>query len=162
MKNITDGKFNHIHATGFNGSAEEMKQKIKNLGITDAAAPATDIREYISDMPRVMAAADIVLSRSGASTIAELTALGKPAVLIPSPNVTENHQEENAGRIQAAGGAIMIRELECNGDTLYKTVVSLLDDKNKLAEMSGIMKSLSVLTAAARIADIVLTKGGQT
>jgi len=158
-RNISEGKFNHIHATGINSNADEMKEKIKNLGVTEVIAPAADIREYINDMSRVMGSADIVLSRAGASTIVELTALGKPAILIPSPNVTENHQEENAKHIQAAGGAIMIAEKDCTGNSLYETVSLLLDDKNKLMEMSDAMASLSVSDASEKIVEMLLTKG---
>ena len=155
-KNILEGKFDHIHAAGVSGNVELLKQKINALGITQVSAPAADIKEYIDDMPYVMAAADIVMSRAGASTIVELTTLCKPAILIPSPNVTENHQEENAKQLQAAGGAIMILEKDCTGESLYETVSSLLDDKNKLTEMSGAMKSLSVNDAAENIVKMLL------
>jgi len=155
-RNIEENRFDHIHATGISGNAVKMIQKIKDMGITLVTAPAADIREYINDMPRVMNTADIVLSRAGASTIAELTTLGKPAILIPSPNVTENHQEENAKQIQTAGGAVMIPESECTGDSLYEAVKLLLEDEAKLKEMSNAMKSLSVKDAAAKIVDMVL------
>jgi len=156
--NSKEQKFNHIHATGISGSAETMKEKLKSLGLIDISAPTIDIREYIDDMPKVMSAASIIISRAGASTIAELTAMGKPSILIPSPNVTENHQEENARQLHNAGGAIMILENECTGETLYNTVISILDDKSELEKMSELQKSLSVYDAAARIVEIVLGK----
>ena len=115
-----------------------------------------DIREYISDMPSVMARADLVLSRAGASTIAELTAIGKPAVLVPSPYVTNNHQEENAKQLQKAGGAVMLQEKECTGKILYETVSSLIADKDKLKRMSNAQKSLAALNAAEKIVEIIL------
>jgi len=155
-RNIKERKFKHIHSAGISGSAVAMKERLNNMGITEAAAPIADIREYINDMPSIMREADIILSRSGASTIAELTALGKPAILIPSPNVTENHQEENARQLQKAGGAVMILEKDCTGDTLFETVASLLNSKDELEKMSKAQKSLSISDAAARIADIVL------
>jgi len=155
-RNCEEEKFYHIHATGISGSSESIKEQLKGLGVTEIKAPITDVREYINDMPSVMRAASIVLSRSGASTIAEITALGKPAVLIPSPNVTENHQEENARQLHKAGGAVMILEKECTGNSLYNTVISMLENKQELEKMSNIQKSLSVRDAAARIVDIVL------
>jgi len=155
-RNYEEQKFNHIHATGISGSADKMKEDLMKIGIKEVKAPTIDIREYIDDMPKIMSAASVVLARSGASTIAELTAMGKPAVLIPSPNVTENHQEENAKQLQNVGGTFMILENECTGETLYNTVVSMLDDKNELERMSGLQKSLSVHDAAARIVEIVL------
>jgi len=156
MENLKERRFNHIHATGISGSAGKMKTHLTGMGVTEIEPPLADIREYINDMPAVMREADIVISRAGASTIAELTSTGKPAILIPSPNVTENHQEENARQLQKAGGVIMILESECTGKILYDTVTSLLDNKKKLEEMSKAQKSLSVSDAASRIVDIVL------
>ena len=72
-----------------------------------------EVREYIYDMPLVMAAADLVLCRAGASTISELTAIAKPAVLVPSPNVTANHQEKNAQVLASQGAGILLREADC-------------------------------------------------
>ena len=155
-RNVNEHKFNHIHATGVSGSVEKMKKNLEDIGVPEAKAPFADIREYIYDMSSVMKSADIVLARAGASTIAEITSMGKPAVLVPSPNVTENHQEENARQLQLAGGAVMILENECTGDTLYSTVTSILDSKTELERMSKAQKSLSVPDAAARIVELVI------
>ena len=154
--NYGEQKFNHIHATGAGTTTEDMKVRLKDLGVSEIKPPIVDIREYIDDMPSVMRSAEIVLSRAGASTIAELTTLGKPAVLVPSPNVTENHQEENAKQLENAGGAVMIRESDCTGEILYRTIVSLLGDKDRLDSMASAQKSLSVPDAAAKTVDIVL------
>jgi len=159
-KNIMEQRFNHIHATGVSGSASELMKRLESLGVTDIKAPTADIREYIEDMPSVMKSADLVISRSGASTIAELAALKKPAILIPSPNVTENHQEANARKIQAAGAALLILENECTGDILYSEVISLLSDKSKLNEMSDAQSKLSAVEAAAEIVNIVISDCG--
>jgi len=154
--NVEERRFDHIHATGISGCAGEMKARLTSMGITEVEPPFADIKGYITDMPAVMRDADIVISRAGASTIVELTSMGKPAILIPSPNVTENHQEENAKRLQKAGGAIMILESECTGKILFDTITSLLDNKDKLEKMSAAQKSLSVSDAASKIVDIVL------
>ena len=154
--NVKEKRFNHIHATGISTNAEKMINKLRDSGLTDVNAPIADIREYIDNMPVVMKAADIVICRSGASTIAELTALGKPAIFIPSPNVAENHQEVNAEQLQAAGGAIMILEKDCTGEKLFKIVSELLIDKNKLEKMSIAQKSLSVPNAASNIVEAVV------
>ena len=74
--------------------------------------PSIDVREYIYDMPVVMAAADLVLCRAGASTISELTAIAKPSVLVPSPNVVADHQTKNARVLSEAGGAVLLPEKE--------------------------------------------------
>jgi len=154
--NIREDKFDHIHATGVGRNAEDIRKRLETLGLNDTKTSIIDIREYIDDMPTVMKASDIVLTRSGASTIAELTALYKPSVLIPSPNVTENHQEENAMQLQKAGGAVMIRESECTGEMLYGVVSSLLDDKEKLKRMSETLESISTPNAAAKIVESVM------
>jgi len=154
-KNIEENSFNHIHATGVSSSPEEMLTRLEKMGVTQSKAPIADIREYIDDMPSVMKTADLVISRAGASTIAELTALGKPAILVPSPNVTENHQEENAKQLQKNGGAKMILEKDCTGEMLYKTVMDLLDDKEALNKMIKAQKSLSIPNASEKIVDIV-------
>jgi UDP-N-acetylglucosamine--N-acetylmuramyl-(pentapeptide) pyrophosphoryl-undecaprenol N-acetylglucosamine transferase len=155
-QNVQECRFNHIHATGISSSAEVMKARLKDMGVTEIKPPLADIRGYIDDMSAVMRDADIVVSRAGASTIVELTSSGKPAVLIPSPNVTENHQEENAKQLQEAGGAVMIVESECTGELLFDTVTSLLKNTEKLERMSKALKTLSVRDAAARIVDIIL------
>ncbi len=95
-----------------------------------------DVREYIYDMPLVMAAADLVMCRAGASTLAELTAMGKPAVLIPSPNVTNNHQEKNARVLAEAGGAKLLLEPDFTADSLLGLVSELLHHPETLEDMS--------------------------
>jgi len=161
-RNTEERRFRHIHATGVNNSAEDMKKSLLKMGVPEKYLYGEDnnefveIKEYINDMPLLMKEADIVITRAGASTIAELTAFGKPAILIPSPNVTENHQESNARQLQAAGGAIMILEKDCTGDTLFNTVSVVLEDRKKIVGMSNALMSLSVKDAAAKIAGIVL------
>ena len=115
-----------------------------------------DVRAYIYDMPTVMAAADLVLCRAGASTLAELTAMGKPAVLVPSPNVPNNHQEKNARVLEAAGGAKVLLESEFTADSLLGLVSELLHHPGQLEDMSGKMRSLGVPDATGRIAGMIL------
>ena len=152
--NLENNCFNHIHATG--SSSDQLKKRLHDLGVTGINPPAADIRDYIDDMPTVMKAADLVLCRAGGITIAELIALGKPAILIPSQYVPDNIQPANARQLQNAGGALVIPEKECTGETLYKTVAALLADRDKLNSMALAQKSLSVPNAASRIVDIVL------
>ena len=115
-----------------------------------------EVREYIHDMPRLMAAADLILCRAGASTISELSYMGKPVVMVPSPNVTNNHQEKNARVLEQAGGAEVLLEGEFDADTLLRRVQTLLTDEKKLGEMGKAMRSLAVRDACDRIVDIVL------
>ena len=115
-----------------------------------------DAREYIFDMPRVMAAADLILCRAGASTLAELTYMGKPVLIVPSPNVTDNHQEKNARVLEKAGGAKVFLEGEFDAKSLLAEIERLLQNPAELESMSKAMASLSVPDATDKIVDKVL------
>lgn len=145
--------FRHIHAVG-KGGWEAMEQKLRELGLPKS--DRLDVRQYIYDMDVVMAAADVVLCRAGASTISELTALGKPTVMVPSPYVTNNHQEKNARLLEKHGGAVVITEPESTGDGLYKAVEAILSDNEKRTSMARAMKELGIPDATARIYDTVM------
>ena len=145
--------FRHIHAVG-KGGWEAMEQKLRELGLPKS--DRLDVRQYIYDMDVVMAAADVVLCRAGASTISELTALGKPTVMVPSPYVTNNHQEKNARLLETHGGAVVITEPEATGGGLYKAVEAILSDNEKRISMARAMKELGIPDATARIYDTVM------
>lgn len=147
-------EFKLIHSAGsyyYKGMCEELKAKVNDL-----SACGVDLREYIYDMPRVMAAADLIMCRAGASTLAELSFMAKPVIIVPSPNVTNNHQEKNARVLEKAGGAKVFVEGEFTAESLLEEMKSILSDKNKLEEMSQAMASLAVPEATDRICDIVL------
>ena len=154
-RNAEEDAFDHIHATGQNSTA--LYNRLEQLGISGNTPAWIDIREYIDDMPDVMRAADIVLSRAGASTVAELTVMGKPAVLVPSPYVPRNHQEENARQLEKAGGAVVLLEKNCTGEILFDTVRALLDDTDRLKRMSYGQKSLAASDAAEKICEIIIS-----
>ena len=99
----------------------------------------------------VMAAADVVLCRAGASTISELTAIAKPSILVPSPNVTANHQEKNARVLERYGAAVVITEAEATGKKIYDTACQLLQDPAKLQEMGAKARSLAKTDAVEQI-----------
>lgn len=145
--------FRHIHAVG-KGGWEAMTRKLHDLGLPKS--DRLDVRQYIYDMDVVMAAADVVLCRAGASTISELTALGKPAVMVPSPYVTNNHQEKNARALERRGGAVVITEPEATGDALYEAVSAILADSGRRQAMSCAMRELGIPDATARIYDTVM------
>ena len=107
-------------------------------------------------MPRVMAAADLILCRAGASTLAELTYRGKPVVIVPSPNVTDNHQEKNARVLEGAGGAKVFLEGEFDAESLLREIDRLLQSPEELEHMSKAMASLSVPDATDKIVDKIL------
>ena len=154
--NSASGLFKHIHATG--GGENGVKNLMESLNAAGIKLPEdTEIRPYIDDMPTVMNAADLVLCRAGASTLSELTDKGKPAVIIPSPNVTNNHQQRNAEQLEKSGGAVMILEQDCTAQKLYDTVAGLLCDRQKLESMSAALKKMSVPNAANNIADMIIS-----
>ena len=153
---MLDGKqgFRLLHAAGsryYAGMAEK-------LGVTapDMAEHGVELREYIYDMPRVMTAADLVVCRAGASTISELCYMGKPVIIVPSPNVTNNHQEKNARVLEEAGGAKVLLEGEFDAQSLLADVKELLSDDEKLSAMSAAMTSLAAEDATERICGIIL------
>lgn len=141
----------HIHATGRFG-VQLLPELLRANGIADAKKyPQLDIREYISDMAQCLAAADLVISRAGALTLSELQAAGRASVLIPSPNVAENHQYYNAMVLQRAGAAVVIEEKDLTGELLIKTVEGMLGDKEKLRELGKNAAGIAILDANERI-----------
>jgi len=109
----------------------------------------------IDDMLNVLKKTDLIVTRAGASTIAEITAIGVPAIMIPSPHVTHNHQEKNANVLGDNGSAIVIKEKDLTSDKLIETIDSLIKDKKKLKEMSEASKKLGVKDSATKIACII-------
>lgn len=147
--------FTLIHSAGKLGY-ERMAAALAEKCSKDPKTCGMDVRPYIYDMPLVMDAADLVLCRAGASTLAELTCIGKPAILVPSPNVTNNHQERNARVLERAGGARVLLEGEFTAETFYVAVCELLNDPRQLSEMGANMKAAGVPDATERIAETIL------
>ncbi len=146
--------FHHIHATGSYGWAW-MPEHIASLGVEVEGNSALDLREYIYDMPTVMAAADVIISRAGASTLNEIGASGTPCILIPSPNVTNDHQTKNAKILADRGGAVLLPEGENMGKKLYDTVTDLLADHDRRAKMSAALRKLVVMDSAEQICSMI-------
>lgn len=143
-------KFHHVHGAGVVG-CRQMNSYLSEAGVDLSAAPELEVREYISDMGTLMRAADLVISRAGASTISELTALGVPAIIVPSPNVANNHQEHNARVLSEAGGAELILEKDSSGALLYKMACAILEDAARHRAMREAMGALGTVDAAEKI-----------
>ena len=111
--------------------------------------------EYDDDMPTSLAAADVAVCRSGASTSFELLAAGLPAVLVPSPHVTADHQTANARHVERVGAAVVVPDAELDGERLVAEVDALLVDSRRLAEMSAAGRAAARPDAAAAIAALV-------
>lgn len=147
--------FHHIHGAGKSGY-HMVRQLLAEKGVDLEQHPSLQVREYIYDMAPVMRAADLVLCRAGASTISELTALGVPALIVPSPYVTNNHQEKNARVLEAAGGAVVLLERDSSGQALFQTACGILHDAQRRAAMEKAMASLGIRDATERIYQTVL------
>ncbi|MBO5364571.1 MAG: undecaprenyldiphospho-muramoylpentapeptide beta-N-acetylglucosaminyltransferase [Clostridia bacterium] len=129
------GRYQILMGTGKLHQYEDVMRRFTENGVNLKQFPHIKVCEYIYDMDVAMAAADLVVSRAGASTLCELTALGKPSILVPSPYVTGNHQEHNARAIQRGGGAEVILEQDFTPDSLETVVRRLTGDKSTLLQM---------------------------
>ncbi|HUO14964.1 MAG TPA: undecaprenyldiphospho-muramoylpentapeptide beta-N-acetylglucosaminyltransferase [Verrucomicrobiae bacterium] len=152
-----------IHQTGerdYNGALAAYE----NLA---AAAPSAlpgftfEIFKFIDDMPSAFARADLVVCRSGASTVAEIAAAGKPAVFVPFPRAADDHQRVNAEALAKHGAAVVVEESKLEGVWLAETISTQLQDSRRLQHMSAAAKALAhpnaardIATMAARIAGI--------
>jgi UDP-N-acetylglucosamine--N-acetylmuramyl-(pentapeptide) pyrophosphoryl-undecaprenol N-acetylglucosamine transferase len=134
----------------------------------DAAAVATfyksagvtaDVRTYFTDLPAEIARAHIVVARAGASTVAELAVAGRPAILVPLPSATDDHQTDNARALAAAGGAIVVQQGDFTPASVARALESWLSDGQALAAAAAGARSAGHPDAAARLADLVISTG---
>ena len=137
-----------LHATGKGG--DWFVEELRKAGVDPAGHPNIRVVEYI-DIPKCLPAADLVISRSGASSLSEIQALGKPSILIPSPYVTENHQYHNAMALVENDAAVILEEKDLTPDSLTEKVDELLGDKSRLAKIGANAKAMAVLDATERI-----------
>ncbi|MBR3819719.1 MAG: undecaprenyldiphospho-muramoylpentapeptide beta-N-acetylglucosaminyltransferase [Clostridia bacterium] len=141
-----------LHATG--KDSEKFKRELVENGVDLAKNPHIKIVEYI-DIPKCLPAADLVIGRSGASTLSELQALGKPSILIPSPYVTENHQYHNAMALVENGAAVILEEKNLTAESITEKVNELIGDRAKLEKIGRCAKEMAVSDATARIYDTI-------
>ena len=113
--------------------------------------PNVDIREYINDMDDCLAAADLVICRAGASTLSELEAAGRASILIPSPNVAENHQYHNGMVLVKNQAAVLIEEKDLSGQRLCSEVEQLANDPQRLRRLGQNAQKLAMIDANERI-----------
>lgn len=143
------GRVQHIHGTGRYGW-EWVPARLQGAGV-DIKSPHTRVTEYIDDMPRCLAAADLVISRCGAITLSELQVQGKAAILVPSPNVAENHQYYNGLSLQKRGAAVLIEDKDFSSELLIQTVDELLSNPDKLKSMGRAASQMAIPDANDRI-----------
>ncbi|QCX32581.1 undecaprenyldiphospho-muramoylpentapeptide beta-N-acetylglucosaminyltransferase [Caloramator sp. E03] len=133
---------------------DEIVKKL-NYKKNDNKFKGVVIEPYIYNMQDALGACDIIISRAGATILSEITALGIPAVLIPSPYVANNHQEYNAMSLEQNGAAVVIKENQLKSDIFKEQVISLINNKEMLAKMSSNSLKLAVLDASEKICNLI-------
>lgn len=157
-----DGDCYFIHSMGQYGLY--VPERLKEKGVDVENRDDIDVREYINDMQVCMPASDIIICRSGASSLYEIRALGKASILIPSPNVAENHQYYNAMELVNNDAAMIIEEKDLTGKKLLDMVNGLVKDPERLHSMEANARSMAILDATDRIADqlVALAESAKT
>ena len=137
----------HITVTHQTGEADHdrVSQAYRRAGVTATVLP------FVYDMPAAINAADVVVARAGAMTVAELTTCGKPAILIPLPTAIYDHQMKNAKVMEAAGAAVVLPQADLTGATLARSVAQILDDPQRMKAMEDASVGLRRLDAAEAI-----------
>ena len=153
-KNQQKQAIQFIVGTGRGENYERMQALLAQNGVAPDGVHVR-IRDYIDDMPRCMAAADLVISRCGAMTISELPAMQKPSILVPSPYVAENHQYHNAQTLAKRGAAVCIEEKDLTAEHLWDTIEQTVLDPAKLTAMSKAAGEAAVWDADERIYSVI-------
>jgi UDP-N-acetylglucosamine--N-acetylmuramyl-(pentapeptide) pyrophosphoryl-undecaprenol N-acetylglucosamine transferase len=148
-------KYQIIMSTGKNNHYKDVIERFKSNGINLDSYPEIRVSEYIYDMDLCLNAADLIISRSGGS-VSEMTALGKAAILVPSPYVAGNHQEHNARAVERSGGAVVICENDLSAETLSSAAERILESDFTLKMMSNAAKSIGITDATDKIYKIAL------
>ncbi|MDQ0059404.1 undecaprenyldiphospho-muramoylpentapeptide beta-N-acetylglucosaminyltransferase [Paenibacillus harenae] len=147
MGQTTDVHFVFVTGDSYYASTSSRIEQVSPDGMKNVK-----LIPYLNNMAEVLVDATLVVSRSGASSLAEMTALGLPSILIPSPNVTNNHQEANARSLVDAGAAEMILEKDLTGESLLSRIQKLLNDDKLMKQMAEASKSFAMPDSAAIIA----------
>ncbi|MCK8817335.1 undecaprenyldiphospho-muramoylpentapeptide beta-N-acetylglucosaminyltransferase [Natroniella sulfidigena] len=153
-KEIKGSNLQLLHITGKNGF-EEVEAKAEELGINNMESGQIIIKPYLYNMEAALNVADLVISRAGATGLAEITACGIPAILIPYPYAAENHQEYNARSLERKNAAEVILDQELTGDKLSEVVNELIFDEQKLKKMAQASKELGQPDAAKNLVALI-------
>jgi UDP-N-acetylglucosamine--N-acetylmuramyl-(pentapeptide) pyrophosphoryl-undecaprenol N-acetylglucosamine transferase len=121
---------------------------------------SAEVFKFIEDMPAAFARSDLVICRSGASTVAEIAAAGKPAVFVPFPRAADDHQTFNAIALERVGAAVLVEESKLDGVWLAETIATLLGDSERLHQMGAAARELAHPNAALGIAAMVARVAG--
>jgi UDP-N-acetylglucosamine--N-acetylmuramyl-(pentapeptide) pyrophosphoryl-undecaprenol N-acetylglucosamine transferase len=137
-----------VHQTGA-AAFEQIRDEFARSGL------AGEVVRFITDMPAAFAAADLIVCRSGAGTVSELAASGRPSILVPFPFAADDHQTRNAEAMERGGAARLVRDRELTGEKLVASVMELASQSGALERMGAAARALARPGAAARAADIL-------
>lgn len=126
------------------------------------AGVAAEVHAYFGDLPREMALAHLVIARAGASTVAELAVAGRPAILVPLPGATDDHQTDNAQALGRAGGAVVIAQPQFTASAVAAAIAAWLGDPAALMKAAAAARSVGHPDAGARLADLVIATGSHS
>jgi UDP-N-acetylglucosamine--N-acetylmuramyl-(pentapeptide) pyrophosphoryl-undecaprenol N-acetylglucosamine transferase len=151
-----------IHQTGERDYNDALAayQSSQSAAGASAASFTFEVSKFIEDMPAAFSRADLVVCRSGASTVAEIAAAGKPAVFVPFPRAADDHQRVNAEALAQHGAAVVVEESKLEGVWLAETIAALLQDSHRLQQMSQAARSLAHPNAALDIAAMAARVAG--
>lgn len=152
--NSSRNKIQLLHIVGEN-NYEAAKKNYEEI-VTNGNTLKVDVRDYLHEMFEAYCAADLVVCRAGATTIAEITSIGAPAILVPYPYATADHQLHNARSLEKQGAASVIVDSELNGETLNKKIFELLDSPEKLDNMAARAAGQYSTGVAARMAEHII------
>ena len=148
-----EGKYQHIH--GYGAHDEKFLAECKEFGLDLEKSPQIQVLTYIDNMPQCLSAADLVIGRAGAMTLSEIEAKAKASILIPSPNVAENHQFHNAMALVNRGAAEIIEEKDLTGELLWEKVQGILSDPERLRSLGENAGKMETLDANERIYRVI-------
>ncbi|MFC5467165.1 undecaprenyldiphospho-muramoylpentapeptide beta-N-acetylglucosaminyltransferase [Cohnella suwonensis] len=155
------GKLNGVHYVFVTGERffRDAEAVIKRQALS--AADRVTVLPYVGNMPDVLAAASLFVGRAGASFLAEVTSLGIPSILVPSPNVTNNHQEANARSLSDAGAGTLILERDLTGNVLFEKIAGIISDPEKKERMAKASRSLGMPRSASDIYEQIVRIRGK-
>jgi len=146
-------KYQHIH--GYGQHDDRFLEELEEYGLKLPENPQIRVLEYIDNMPQCLAAADLVISRAGAMTLSEIEAKGKASILVPSPNVAENHQFHNAMALVRREAGEIIEEKDLTGEALWRKVEKILSDPDRLRSLGENAAKMEILDANQRIYKVI-------
>jgi UDP-N-acetylglucosamine--N-acetylmuramyl-(pentapeptide) pyrophosphoryl-undecaprenol N-acetylglucosamine transferase len=142
-----------VHQTGAS-AYEQLREEFAKSGLSGEIVP------FIANMPEAFAAADLIVCRSGAGTVSELAAAGRPSILVPFPFAADDHQTRNAEAMERGGAALLVRDSEMNGERLFDAITALTSVETDLERMAAAARQFAKPGAAGKAADILEEAAG--